>query len=899
MRNKQVNKNVYILNLEASEIYSHMTRDTIIKENFSGMIPYSLELIKLRKEGLKVSKVKQTEKLTTKDIINVKFKQKLIDGEELIKRKNKSLDKMNKLLRDLKNSKYKNKDANKIQEKIDKLEKSIEDVNSSIKYISKHIEDEKYNEVKNSKLREILYTKGFTITNINNKTGEITEDIYVAYKRSSSKSRTGQCLFIKEHLYKNMLNWGRMYLPLTEDMKLKDYAGLLAYESLVSSSLEDTIKIDVNNILIIDDLESKFMQECNIVKKDDTTQLLGSFREMANITNSLFDGESLLDIQYFQDGKAMKLLRQHMFKSASFATDIQFFLKDRAEEFGIDYDTWELKNMFGETILAKDVHMICTPTSLKALKFSNIVGEDKDMWSYWKEIVKRDDCLFGICKHEKSSKRGFDDEGNILQQTSYQMINCLPLQQTDIDELANIEKEYIQKLKNDDNFFLEYALNDANEVNTNEMMVAIARKNKDFMGTKIFRDFRAHEISSYVKHCKKGKIRLNGDYCVLLGNPVTYLYHAIGKVDVNNPVSYDLKENEIYTTMFEFDKEYVCFRNPNTSPSNVLIGKNTCVDNIKKYFKLTDNIVCVNAINFAIQDILSSADYDSDSMVIFNNPKMLEVAKKCFGKYRVCINKVESEKKEYELNKKSMYEIDNQLSTSQRNIGDVVNIGQLCMSTYWDLIASGKSEEELEDLLKCIDIATVLSCIAIDLAKKFYDINIENEIDNISKNKWLRHREMKPNFWKYVSQSKTIKNRVEHYNCPMDFLYKDLCKIKDADDKMDIKFETLLVKFTLNDANRKQITKIIDYIEELNSKINYINATHKEETKESIQEKNIMLDNVINYYKWYMNKLEVKPETMYSILEKLFKDNSKMASRLLNVLYNTQRKVFVNAFKEK
>jgi hypothetical protein len=46
-------KSVYIPSLEASDIYSHMFRDTSINHDYCGMIPFSLELIKLRKEGLK------------------------------------------------------------------------------------------------------------------------------------------------------------------------------------------------------------------------------------------------------------------------------------------------------------------------------------------------------------------------------------------------------------------------------------------------------------------------------------------------------------------------------------------------------------------------------------------------------------------------------------------------------------------------------------------------------------------------------------------------------------------------------------------------------------------------------------------------------------------------------
>lgn len=197
--------NTYILSLEGSDIYNHMVRGRKIKDDFSGMIPYSLELIKLKAEGLKVKVNKTNGKESSRDIINVKFKRKVQSGEQIIKN---------------------------ITEKIAKLEMQNDENTTNyiiklkdfIKLIESEKNTDKWTEVKNDDLRNELYTNGFTITNIDTKTGEITEDKYCVYKRSGSKSRTGQCLFIKENLYQPMINWSRIYLPFVEGMKL-DYAG--------------------------------------------------------------------------------------------------------------------------------------------------------------------------------------------------------------------------------------------------------------------------------------------------------------------------------------------------------------------------------------------------------------------------------------------------------------------------------------------------------------------------------------------------------------------------------------------------------------------------------------------------------------------------------------------------
>jgi hypothetical protein len=580
-----------------------------------------------------------------------------------------------------------------------------------------------------------------------------------------------------------------------------------------------------------------------------------------------------------------------MFKSAAFNCNIQQYFKDNCPN-GISYDEWALKDMFGNKILAKDIDLICTPSSLKAFKFSKVIGTDSDMWDYWKSKVIEDDNWFGVCKHDKQSKLGEDENGNVLQQTSYQMINCLPMNSLDVQELTKTEVSYIERLKNDDDFFIDKLMQTSSMVNGNEMLYYLYHQNKKIINTKLLRTFRTDFIRSSVNYSKRGKIKLHGDYCVMLGNPLEFLKHALGKFDVNNNYL-PLSNNEVYTKLFEFDKEYIGFRNPNTSPSNVLLVKNKYVEDIEKYFNLTENIVCVNAIQFPIQDILSGCDYDSDTVLLLNNQKMLELGKKCVGNYHVCINDVEGQKKKYKLNKHDMYEIDNQLSTSQRNIGKVVNLGQLCMSVYWDLLNNGQSGKHVDELLKKVDVMTILSGISIDMAKKFYEINIDKEIDNVSKNINLKERKKKPNFWKYVSQSKTIKDRIEHFDCPMDYLINELDTIEQAERKGNIHFEKFLIKRNDKKANRKQIEKILSKVTEADNLIKKEQLSHKETI-----EKSILIDDILKECSDYMKKLKITEDTMHVILKNISETNSKIMLRILKLLYESHKNIFLKSFKK-
>lgn len=123
---------------------------------------------------------------------------------------------------------------------------------------------------------------------------------------------------------------------------------------------------------------------------------------------------------------------------AAFNTNIQKFFKDY---FGDDYLSATVEDMFGNIHYVKDIEVITTDNSMKWLKF-NI------SYDYWCEKVYENNCMFGIVKTAHESKLGD------VQRMSYQMVNSL-----DKDIMENVVKEsveYINKLKQDDDAFLEY-----------------------------------------------------------------------------------------------------------------------------------------------------------------------------------------------------------------------------------------------------------------------------------------------------------------------------------------------------------------------------------------------------------------------------------------------------------
>lgn len=890
---KELSSQVYIPSMEASTIYTHIKRNGKLYPKYVGMIPKSLELESLVKHGMKPVTNKRN-KRKSNALINVQFKTKVRDSAGLIKTfKNKitsSQAQINKI-EEMKADSTKKKDIERLNDKILKKQAYIHMLENAIDEANRN----DWEEVNSKELRKELYTNGFTLKFTNYNTGEIVEEInYVVYKRSTAKSRTGKVLFIRKDLYREMIDWSRMGISFDDEET--DYVSLLAYESLVGSSLHDTIKIETENIFVVSDYISFFDQDVNLVSVD-KDGILKNDPGMTTIEQNLFDGQSLLDESFYTGTeKSMLLLRQHMFKSAAFRCDVQQYLKDKAIEKGVDFDKWVLYDYFNNPVKASKILMITTPSSLKALKFSDKLGGDAKMYDHWCKTVEKEDYLFGIVKEEKSSKLGND-----VQQLSYQMINSLPCSDEELNELAGYEIDYVDKLKNDMDAFMQYALDTADMTNSNEMMIALYKHNPNFAATKLFRTWKAKRINKYIERVKMGKLKIqDSDYCVLLGNPIEMLAHAVGDFQ---GTSLSLVSNQVHTKMFEPELTLTGFRNPHTSPSNVLSAVNKNNEIIRKYLpNLSRNIVAVNCIGFPLQDILSGSDYDSDSVLLTSNPLIAKIGERCKD-YRVCISRVEANKTQYVVNNTNMCLIDETLSKSQKYIGQVTNVAQLLISNIWD---AERKQKDCSKMWNKLANLTVLSGICIDLAKRVPKVDIKLQISDAKKVENML--DYKPYWWmvrnKDVAKGGNTKvkrmkdNDIPAFHCPMDFLYNAFTNLKYADKVKNIDIMTLLISKEKGKANNGQKHKIINILDDLavNENKSYQKEVSKDEKEELIIERNELVSEAIESIK----KLTMNDITMYTAITDAINANlDNNTIRSFGVLYRAQAKLFINAFRMK
>lgn len=328
-----------ILNLQAASIYEVNlgVRDNL--DTKPAMLSNSLFLDFLLDNGLEVWKGE-----STRQVVGINFDY----GSRSYEQEEKHLQKL-----------LKEADSDDRRQRIEGLIKTAEE--------NKDLYDKKSKQ----KLREMFYCDGIDITyHTRNKTGEIIKSETRHYKmlyRTPGKAKKGNCVFCEDKIWDKAHEFLYMGLRLPYDNAPLVEIG--AYSSLITSSIVGRIKIEPENILILDDVDAPFQTDVVSVEMDEQKQCIAVPKQDYEVKNTLFDGQALIDSAIFPpwaDGYV--LLRHHMTKCAAFCTHIQRFFIDHCTENGIDYETFTIKDKWGNEHLAKDVKLITTTNAIKWIK---------------------------------------------------------------------------------------------------------------------------------------------------------------------------------------------------------------------------------------------------------------------------------------------------------------------------------------------------------------------------------------------------------------------------------------------------------------------------------------------------------------------------------------------------
>ena len=599
-----------------------------------------------------------------------------------------------------------------------------------------------------AELRNYLYQNGFKCDGVE----------YVRYKRSSGSSRVGKCLFVNKLLADEMAAWDKCGLNIEEGQQL-DLASWEAYIALPISSIIDTIHIPLESILVIDDYESTFQEE--VVSVEIENNHLVSARKKVDVTNSIWDGQSIMDKSLFgeYEDKGMLLLRNRFFKSCCFNANIQQWFADN----GIT--SVEQLNGFTLATDISQIKLITTPSSIKYAKFGTI--ED------WMKNVEP---VFGVVKYEKKPRQF----GGRLVQAHYQLFNTLQLSYEEMEQVLKPSLDYIGAIRRDPavlRYAIQYPFDDgtgwySSMDSKNEIVFRMLGINDKFAQTKMYYDFRDDLVKGEIRNLKKGHVLVNGNYSTLMGNGMEMLQASIGQFHGESIVGV----GNIHSKRFAYGQTLLASRSPHVTVGNILLTKNVACELYDTYFNMTDGIVCVNAINENIQQRLNGCDYDSDTMLITDDALLIEVARRHYDEFLVPTNMTSSVKTARYYTQDDKADLD--VKTSVNKIGEIINLSQQLNSLMWDRISKGASVESCMELYYDICKLAVLSNIEIDRAKREFTINSTTEI-NILKRKYKitdDEKTVKPQFFKMITTENGFELsdnvRYKYFNTSMDYLQK-------------------------------------------------------------------------------------------------------------------------------
>ena len=523
------------------------------------MMVNSLLLDFLQHNGLRTSKDGNT-----RDIISISFDMESKSYESSRKNLQNALDQ--ELAKNIQDEKR----INALREKIEQV-----DMNK-----------DKFTKKSKEEIRDEWYRDGVSVKYLSGrKDKEISEIVhYQMLYRSPGAAKVGDCIFICDRLYEKTKNFLRMGIDLPEHNA--PIVEISAYTSLVASSIIGTVQIDPKDILILRDVDRVFNTKIVSIETDSNKHCFAKKIDNYALKNTLFDGQALIDSSIFPEwGNGYILLRHHMTKMAAFESNIQLFFKDY---FGEDYENAFVEDMFGNWNKAKDIKLITTDNATKWLRFD--VSYD-----YWSQKVRENDCKFGIVKTAHQSKLGK------VQRMSYQMINALSLET--IGEVTKLSKDYINKLKSDDDVFLDYLEHNKNFVNDYEALVALCKQDRDFVRSDYFRSRKAEIIRGYVNKFRTGKVINEGDNLVIVGSPYAMLLHSVGEsVDKDTTLLKEPVGIQCFTERFNNGEYLAEFRSPFNSKNNMGCLHNVYDERLKKYFNIGRQCIAINMIGTDFQD---------------------------------------------------------------------------------------------------------------------------------------------------------------------------------------------------------------------------------------------------------------------------------------------------------
>lgn len=214
----------------------------------------------------------------------------------------------------------------------------------------------------------------------------------------------------------------------------------------------------------------------------------------------------------------------------------------------------------------------------------------------------------------------------------------------------------------------------------------------------------------------------------------------------------------------------------------------------------------------------NGSDQDSDFGYTTNQPDIVAHAKMCYRRYPTIVNNIPKEQNIYHNTMDDFAAIDSGLAKSQLDIGESSNLAQTYACNYNDT-----------KYLNYVCILSVLAQVAIDSAKRRFQIDLSAEIKRIKDDMDIRKHKY-PDFWRMIKKDFNKGNINNKLTCPMNYL-SSLNLNRYRNEKATLPMSHFFQKFEL-DTNRAKNKKIEELIQKYSVKLLYYNASSEDrETK--------------------------------------------------------------------
>lgn len=295
---------------------------------------------------------------------------------------------------------------------------------------------------------------------------------------------------------------------------------------------------------------------------------------------------------------------------------------------------------------------------------------------------------------------------------------------------------------------------------------------------------------------------------------------------------------------------------------------------------------------------MNGSDQDSDSGYTTNQPDIVGHARKCYKQYSTIVNNIPKDKNVYNLSMDDFAKVDNALAGSQRDIGESSNLAQIAQTYMCNF--------EDKKYIDYVCILSVLAQVAIDNAKRRFDIDLTKEIRRIKNDMDIKKNKY-PAFWLIIKKEfKRIKINYE-LHCAMNHLY-DLDLSEFHPDTTTLPMSYFFIKHPLEkkDTIRKS-RKVEELIQQYSLKVNsYYNENLSEDYLLLRNDFDNLISDIsrINISYNYMGLFCWLLDRAFRITPDICRNNKsietsleKNKSVLLKILYTINNKMFLKCFK--